>query len=108
MEIIKRFSTSRMVTIETDYGDFEVPYTFIGENPVYVALEPYGNLSDYKFSVVLLTGDDHDFDGSWWAEFSRTRVAVVQFSEEEIGGEPDSEEWNDFIMESLQDVTPED
>nr|DAQ82458.1 MAG TPA: hypothetical protein [Caudoviricetes sp.] len=107
MKVLKRFPATKTVSVKTKYGDFEVPYAFCSDDAVYVALEPYDNLEKYEFSVVLLTGTSHDYDGTWYPEYNRLRVAVVKFTEKEIGGEPESEEWHDFIDASLRDVSPE-
>lgn len=110
MEIIKLINTTETVTVETKYGSFVVPYDFVCDDPVYVALEPYGKYSDvdsdYDFSVMLLTGVDHDYDGVWLADYADLEVAVVRFTKEEVGGEPGSKEYHDFIINSLCEVTP--
>lgn len=106
MEIIKLINTTKTVTIETKYGNFVVPYSSICDDPVYVALEPDGEPSDYQFYVVLMTGDDHEYDGVWLAEYDSLEVAIVKFTKEEVGGEPGSKEYHDFIINSLCDVTP--
>nr|DAQ41181.1 MAG TPA: hypothetical protein [Caudoviricetes sp.] len=110
MEIIKLINTTETVTVETKYGNFVVPYDFICDDPVYVALEPYGKYSDvdsdYDFSVMLLTGDDHEYDTVWLSDYDDLEVAVIRLTKEEVGGEPDSKEYHDFIINSLCKVTP--
>nr|DAQ41179.1 MAG TPA: hypothetical protein [Caudoviricetes sp.] len=107
MQVVKRFKPNSTETVKTKYGEFEVPYSFICDEPVHVALEPYGELSKYEFAVVLMTGFEHEFTGYWCPEFNRMTVAIVKFSEQEIGGAPESEEWFDFIYCSLRDVSPD-
>lgn len=102
MLVIKRFPSDRNVTVNTKYGDFEVPYIFVRNNPVYAALEPYGNPRNYNFSVVLLAGSECEFEYSpnlgWITERGKLEVAIIWCSEEEVGGEPGSRDWNDFIF----------
>lgn len=108
MEIIKLINTTETVTVETKYGNFEVPYDFARDDPVYVALEPHGKYSDsdYDFSVMLLIGDDHEYDTVWLADYNDLEVAVVRFTKEEVGGEAGSKEYHEFIINSLCEVTP--
>jgi hypothetical protein len=108
--VIKRFPPDRNVTVNTKYGDFEVPYIFVRDNPVCAALEPYGNPRNYNFSVALLAGRECEFEYSpnlgWIAEHDMLEVAIVRFTKEEVGGEPGSKEYRDFILNSLCEVMP--
>ena len=108
MKLIGVTNTLETVSIKTKYGSFVIPEIFISNYPVYVALEPYGNPADYEFSVVLLVGDsrEYTFGLGWIAEHDSLAVAIVRFAEEEVGGEPSSKEYRNFIINSLCEVTP--